>query len=120
MPSFVKGILNLRGRLITIIDTRLLYMMNPANTGTQNLKILIFDSGEERFGLIVDSVESILTVDEDKKMKVPSLMVQKVQDQFENDIKEIITFQQGEDKEGVLIILNMEPVTSRVKKSIAA
>jgi purine-binding chemotaxis protein CheW len=120
MPSFVKGILNLRGRLITIIDTRLLYMMNPANTGTQNLKILIFDSGEERFGLIVDSVESILTVDEDKKMKVPSLMVQKVQDQFENDIKEIITFQQGEDKEVVLIILNMEPVTSRVKKSIAA
>ena len=53
-------------------------------------------------------------------MKVPSLMVQKVQDQFQDDIKEIVTFQQEEDKENVLIILNMEPVTFRVKKHIAA
>jgi purine-binding chemotaxis protein CheW len=94
--------------------------MGHSNVKVLNSKILIFDSGEERFGLIVDAVESILTVDGDKKMQVPSLMVQKVQDQFQNDIKEIITFQQGEQKEGVLIILNMEPVTSRIKNSIAA
>ena len=31
-------------------------------------------------------------------MKVPSLMVQKVQDKFQNDIKEIITFKKTEDK----------------------
>ncbi|MBC7538527.1 MAG: chemotaxis protein CheW [Bacteriovorax sp.] len=120
MPTFVKGILNLRGKLITIIDTRSLYVMNQSKVDVENSKILIFDSGEERFGLIVDSVESIVTVDDDKKMKVPSLMVQKVQDQFQDDIKEIVTFQQGEEKEGVLIILNMEPVTTRVKKHIAA
>ncbi|MGZ3789991.1 MAG: chemotaxis protein CheW [Bacteriovorax sp.] len=120
MPSFVKGILNLRGKLITIIDTRSLYVMNQSKIGSESSKILIFESGDERFGLVVDAVESIVTVDADKKMKVPSLMVQKVQDQFENDIKEIVTFQQAEDKEGVLIILNMEPVTERIKKSIAA
>ncbi|MDO9181302.1 MAG: chemotaxis protein CheW, partial [Bacteriovorax sp.] len=96
MPSFVKGVLNLRGKLITVIDTRLLYVMGHSNIEVLNSKILIFDSGDERFGLIVDSIESILTVDGDKKMQVPSLMVQKVHDQFQNDIKEIITFQQGE------------------------
>lgn len=120
MPSFVRGVLNLRGKLVTVIDTRSLYVMTQATQENVNSKILIFESGEERFGLIVDSVESIVTVDDDKKMKVPRLMVQKVQDQFENDIKEIVTFQQSEEKEGVLIILNMEPVTSRIKKSIAA
>lgn len=120
MPLFVKGILNLRGKLITIIDTRSLYVMNESNLKDENSKILIFESADERFGLIVDSIESIVTVDDDKKMKVPSLMVQKVQNQFGNDIKEIVTFQQDEDKEGVLIILNMGPVTSRIKQSVAA
>lgn len=120
MPAFVKGVLNLRGKLITIIDTRLLYAMGDSKSINEDSKILIFDFQEERFGLIVDSVESIITIDNDKKMKVPSLMVQKVQDKFQNDIKEIITFKKTEDKEGVLVILNMEPVTMRIKQSIAA
>ena len=120
MPSFVKGVLNLRGKLLTVIDTRQLYAMGDSKPIDDKTKILIFNSGEERFGLIVDSVESIITVDEDKKMKVPSLMVQRVQDKFANDIKEIITFKQAEEKDGVLVILNMEPVTSRIKNSIAA
>ena len=120
MPVFVKGLLNLRGKLITIIDTRSLYLMGGTKEINENSKILIFDSGEERFGLIVDSVESIVTIDANKKMKVPSLMVQKVQDQFDKDIKEIISFKQSENKEAVLVILNMEPVTSRIKQSIAA
>jgi purine-binding chemotaxis protein CheW len=120
MPSFVKGLLNLRGKLITIIDTRALYAMEIKNNFSASSKILIFDIADERFGLIVDSVESIVTVDEDKKMKVPSLMVKNVQEQFDKDIKEIITFKQNEDKEGILVILNMEPVTHRIKQSIAA
>lgn len=47
-------------------------------------------------------------------------MVQKIQEQFENDIKEIVTYQKNENKEDVLIILNMEPVTTRIRRSIAA
>lgn len=120
MPAFVKGVLNLRGKLITIIDTRMLYAMGDSKNINEESKILIFDFQEERFGLIVDSVESIITIDNDKRMKVPSLMVQKIQDKFNNDIKEIITFKKSEDKEGVLVILNMEPVTMRIKQSIAA
>jgi len=120
MPSFVKGLLNLRGKLITIIDTRSLYNMGAAKDINEKSKILIFESKDERFGLIVDSVESIITIDSDKKMKLPSLMVQSVQDKFENDIKEIISVKQSENKEAVLVILNMEPVTSRIKQSMAS
>ncbi len=120
MPSYVKGLLNLRGKLITIIDTRALYLMGEAKEISEKSKILIFDCGEERFGLIVDSVESIITIDGDKKMKVPSLMVQNIQDKFEKDIKEIISFKQSENKDAILVILNMGPVTSRIKLSIAA
>lgn len=109
----VKGILNLRGKLVTIIDTRCLYQL-PVLSHSPESKILIFDHGDERFGFVVDSIESIVMVDNEKKMKVPSLMVQNVKEKFENDIKEIVTVNHQE-KEGVLIILNMDPVISRIK-----
>ena len=120
MPSFVKGVLSLRGRLVTIIDTRTLYSMSQKKEETKDAKILLFESGDEKFGLIVDSIESIVTVDQEKKMKVPSIMVQKVQEQFENDIKEIVTYKKNENKEDVLIILNIEPIATRIRRSIAA
>lgn len=109
----VRGILNLRGKLVTIIDTRTLYHL-PSLPYSPESKILIFDHGEERFGFVVDCIESIVMVDNEKKMKVPSLMVQNVKEKFENDIKEIVTVNH-QDKEGVLIILNMGPVISRIK-----
>lgn len=120
MPVFVKGVLNLRGKLITIIDTRALYRLEQDLKTQEESKILIFENEGERFGLVVDTVESIVSIDESRKMKVPSLMVQRAQDQFQNDIKEIVTYQQQDEKEGVLIILNIEPVTSRIRGSIAA
>lgn len=109
----VKGILNLRGKLVTIIDTRSLYQL-PSLPSSADSKILIFDHGEERFGFVVDSIESIVMIDNEKKMKVPALMIQNVKEKFENDIKEVVTVNQ-QDKEGILIILNMEPVISRIK-----
>ncbi|MGZ3773910.1 MAG: chemotaxis protein CheW [Pseudobdellovibrionaceae bacterium] len=117
LPPTIKGILNLRGKLVTIIDTRLLYKLDSKSSinETKAQKILIFDIGDDSFGLIVDSLESIITVDDDKKTKVPEIMSQKVRHQFENDIKEIVTIQQAEQSDRVLIILNVMPVISRIK-----
>lgn len=120
MPAFVKGVLNLRGKLITIVEARSLYLMKPRETEKKETKILIFESGDERFGLVVDSLESIVTVDDEQKRKVPSIMVQKIQSQFENDIKEIVTFKQTPEKEAALVILNVGPLTSRIRETMAA
>lgn len=111
--DIVKGILNLRGKLVTIINTRNLYQL-PQLENNPDSKILIFDHGEERFGFVVDSIESIVMVDNEKKMRVPSIMVQNVREKFQNDIKEIVTVNQNE-KESAIIILNMEPVINRIK-----
>jgi purine-binding chemotaxis protein CheW len=118
MPSFVLGIMNLRSNLVTIIDTRSLYKM-PNMLTSSEAKVLIFEKDNERFGLVVDSLESILSIDQDKKFKVPSLVTQKLQSQFQNDIKEIISVPLNE-KESALIILNMQSVTDRIKNFKAA
>lgn len=119
MPHFVKGMMNLRSKLVTIIDTRCLYKMAEGQGVTSDSKILIFEKDDERFGLVVDSLESILAIDQDQKFKVPSLLTQKIQSHFQDDIKEIVSVPLGE-KEGALIILNMGSVTERIKAAKAA
>ena len=114
MPHYVKGMLNLRSQLVTIIDTRCLYKMPVREENKSDAKVLIFDKEGQKFGLIVDSLESILSIDQDKKFKVPSLVTGNVQNQFQEDIKEIISVPLGE-KEGALIILNVASVTNRIK-----
>nr|BDT29403.1 chemotaxis protein CheW [Bacteriovorax sp. HI3] len=119
MPHYVKGMLNLRSNLVTIIDTRMLYKMPLNHEVNSETKVLIFEKNNERFGLVVDALESILAIDEDKKFKVPSLLTQKIQTQFQDDIKEIVSVPIGE-KEGALIILNVDSITERIKLSKAA
>lgn len=119
MPAHVLGMLNLRSNLVTVIDTRNLYKMGLAAEINNDTKVLIFENDGERFGLVVDALESILTIDQDKKFKVPSLVTQKIQSQFQNDIKEIVSVGIGE-KESALIILNINSVSERIKSIKAA
>lgn len=119
MPFFVKGMLNLRSKLVTIIDTRSLYKMPLIEGVTSEAKVLIFEKDNERFGLIVDSLESILSIDQDKKFQVPTLLTQKIQSQFQDDIKEIVSVPVGE-KESALIILNIDSVSHRIRNLKAA
>lgn len=120
LPHFVRGMLNLRGRLVTIIDTKLLYKMESPLEVTPETKILIFEKDSEMFGLVVDSVDSIVTVDSDKNLKVPEIMIQQVKDQFGNDIKEVVSVKNQNEKETALIILNVEPITLRIQNLVAA
>lgn len=122
LPSFVLGMLNLRGEIVTIVETRQLYALKDEEDkkNLKDTKILIFVSDNEKFGLVVDSVESIINIDSEQKIKVPGLIVQQVKNHFENDIKEIVSFPINENKEGALIILNMEPVTERIRRSMCA
>jgi len=119
MPSFVKGMLNLRSKLVVVIDTRKLYKMDDTKNADTDCKVLIFEKNDEYLGLVVDSLESILSIDQDKKFKVPGLLTQKIQGQFQDDIKEIVSVASGE-KEAALIILNIDSVTDRIKNLKAA
>lgn len=117
LPSFVSGLYNLRGEMVTVINTRILYGFDDKAAENRELKILIFVCENEKYGLIVDSVESILTIDGEQKFKVPGILTQQIKVQFGNDIKEIITVSTGDDKESALIVLNMSTVMERIQKS---
>jgi purine-binding chemotaxis protein CheW len=61
LPAFVHGVLNLRHQMISVIDLRCLYDLPPMGDLT-DAKILILESGEDRFGLIVDRVDNLIHI----------------------------------------------------------
>ncbi len=58
--DFVDGIMNLRGTLITLINPRILYDLPGKDKRGE--KILVVQHDSKKYGIIVDSIDEILTV----------------------------------------------------------
>ncbi|MFD2613025.1 chemotaxis protein CheW [Paenibacillus gansuensis] len=63
-PVFVKGVINLRGIVIPIIDLRERFAL-PQAEFTENSRIIIVAVGEMEVGLIVDSASDVIDLDTD-------------------------------------------------------
>lgn len=61
MPAHMKGVINLRGTVIPVIDLRLRFGL-PEIEYTQQTCIIVVDVGRE-VGIIVDTVSEVLDVD---------------------------------------------------------
>lgn len=62
IPSYMKGIINLRGSIIPIIDTRLRFGMQ-AREADMHTAIIIIDVEKVNIGFIVDRVEEVCAID---------------------------------------------------------
>ncbi|MCR5085149.1 MAG: chemotaxis protein CheW [Succinivibrionaceae bacterium] len=58
-PSFVLGIINLRGNVVTVIDTRMRFGL-PSAEVTDNTRIMIIESDKQAIGIMVDSVLAVV------------------------------------------------------------
>ncbi len=64
-PVFVKGVINLRGRVIPVIDLRLKFGFPPRDYGERTCIIVVEvqnDSGAVQMGVVVDSVSEVLNI----------------------------------------------------------
>ena len=61
-PSHIKGLINLRGIIITILDINLILEMNPSYAEEQN--IIILNLEDESVGITVDSVDEVLDIED--------------------------------------------------------
>ncbi|MDY6275165.1 MAG: chemotaxis protein CheW [Succinivibrionaceae bacterium] len=58
-PDYVLGIINLRGNVVTVIDTRLKFGLMPAEV-TDNSRIIIIEAEKQVVGILVDSVAEVV------------------------------------------------------------
>lgn len=76
MPDHVKGVINLRGKVIPIVDLRLKFGLQPEETNTRTCVIVVDINNSERgstlLGLVVDSVEEVLDISENEVDQSPN------------------------------------------------
>jgi purine-binding chemotaxis protein CheW len=73
--SFVEGVTNLRGQIITVMDLR--KRLNLPEKADSNEKIIIIDLGKHAVGVVVDSVTEVSTIrgpDIEKNSEVTSTL----------------------------------------------
>jgi purine-binding chemotaxis protein CheW len=58
-PSYVLGIINLRGNVVTVIDTRSRFGLQGAEV-TDNSRIVIIEAEKQVIGILVDSVAEVV------------------------------------------------------------
>ena len=58
-PAYVLGIINLRGNVVTVIDTRQRFGLNPADI-SDNSRIVIIEADKQVVGILVDSVAEVV------------------------------------------------------------
>ncbi len=69
-PKYVAGVINLRGAIIPVIDTRLRFDMSSLEY-TEQTAIIIIEINKVSIGFVVDKVEEVLTIDESSISEPP-------------------------------------------------
>ncbi len=61
-PSFVEGVINLRGRIIPVIDLRERFSFDPQEAD-KDTRIIVVELDEKIVGFMVDAVREVIRVD---------------------------------------------------------
>ncbi|MBQ4859522.1 chemotaxis protein CheW [Pseudoalteromonas agarivorans] len=75
-PDFVKGVINLRGTIVPIIDLRLRFGLPSVEYGSLTVVIVVkveFEQGSKIMGIAVDAVSDVYSIAEQDAKAVPSL-----------------------------------------------
>lgn len=71
MPSFVRGVMNLRGKVIPVVDLRVKFGMTKTED-TQETCIIVVDLDDVYMGVVVDKVSEVLDIAESEIEAAPS------------------------------------------------
>lgn len=95
LPDYIKGIINLRGKIIPVMDVRLRFKKQPAEYNDRTC-IIVIDVQNISVGLIVDNVSEVLSISDDSIVPPPEISrgtenrYIKAIGKVENDVKLIL------------------------------
>src|SRR5512145_1168536 len=111
-PNYMKGVINLRGAVLPLIDTRIKFDM-PETEYTANTCILVLDidmNGESvHVGALVDSVQEVIEINETQIQPPPSIG-SKYKSEFIEGMAKI--------NEEFIMLLNMDLIFSSSELSL--
>lgn len=113
-PAFVEGVINLRGKVIPVVDLRKRFSM-PINENTGDERIIVVEvQGETEprvIGFTVDKVNRVLRIGSDIVEPAPS-MASGADSEYVQGV--------GKLEEGLLILLSLDKLFSQKELELAA
>ncbi len=94
-PEFVVGVVNLRGKIIPVVDLRKRFGL-PASDATKSTRIIIVSVRSRTLGMIVDGVSEVLRLDSSAVEPTPEMVATSIDASFLKGIAKL---------EGRLLIL---------------
>ena len=69
-PAFIKGVVNLRGVIVPIVDMRLKFNLESANYDSFTV-VIVLNIGSRVVGMVVDAVSDVITLTPEQLRPVP-------------------------------------------------
>ena len=79
LPEYIKGIINLRGKIIPVMDARLRFK-KPFMEYNDRTCVIVIDVEDVSIGLIVDSVSEVISITDENIVPTPS--IQKINNRY--------------------------------------
>jgi purine-binding chemotaxis protein CheW len=99
-PSFIVGVINLRGNIIPVVDVRLRFGMSHADV-TELTRIIVIETNDKLVGLMVDNVYQVVRLPQNS-IDPPSEMIEGVSEDYIMGI--------GRLKNRLIVILNLKKI----------
>ena len=100
-PNYVRGIINLRGRIVIVINLNDIMGMDGKESD-EHTRIIVAEMGEAVVGFIVDSVTEVLRLPEINVEPAPAIIANKINTEYVSGV--------GKIDERLLILLNLHKV----------
>lgn len=101
-PAFLEGVINLRGRIVPVIDLRKRLRLQGMEK-TKSTRVLITENGKSQVGLLVDSVSEVLKVQPDD-IEAPPEMVSAIGVEYITGVAKM--------EERLIILLDLKKILS--------
>jgi purine-binding chemotaxis protein CheW len=101
-PPFIKGVVNLRGVIVPIVDMRLKFNLETVNYDSFTV-VIVLNIGHRVVGMVVDAVSDVITLTPEQLRPVP---------EFNSSIESDHILAIGSIDERMLILVDIEKLMS--------
>lgn len=110
VPAYIRGLINLRGKVIPIVDLRKRFGLDVSDTN-ESTRIIVVNADGNTFGIVVDGVSEVLRIEADQIEPPPTGLLGLEQAYIKGLVK------MGEK---IMILLNMDTILSQEDQTAIA
>lgn len=108
LPAFIKGVVNLRGVIVPILDMRIKFNLAQVNYDVFTV-VMVLNIGQQVVGLVVDGVTDVITLTPEQLLPVP---------EFSSAIGSEYLLAIGSAESRMLILLDIEKLMTSAEMGL--